>query len=142
LRREEAVRLAERLGAASPRVLELPVKSRYPSRLSRRLRFDRCAIGYCLVVCRGLSCILCLAPEEPVLRIMRVPQRDVLSDLVHAVPVVRVECCGRIIATGEWRGSLIVIDGFDCPCIIDKSRIECWSSDYALRVSEAVRGVL
>ncbi len=76
------------------------------------------------------------------MRIMRVPQRDVLSDLVHAVPVVRVECCGRIIATGEWRGSLIVIDGFDCPCIIDKSRIECWSSDYALRVSEAVRGVL
>ena len=142
MKKEEAVRLAERLGSKSPRVLELPVKSRHPSRLSKRLQFDKCAIGYCIIVCRGLSCVLCVAPEEPVLRIMRVPQRDVLSDLVHAVPVVRVECCGGVAAKGEWSGSLIVIDEFHCPCIVDKSRIDCWSGDYASRISEVLRGLL
>lgn len=119
---EEARRL---LGVEPPRV-DLPLRSRNPSRLARRLRPAAALGGYWLLVCRGLRCRLCGFPEEPSVRIERVLEEDVLSGLRHMVPVVRVECCGRMLAEGRWEGSVINLEDIECPVEATGEAWRCW----------------
>ncbi len=111
---DQLASLAELLGIRGLVVLELPARSRRPSRLASRLRFARAHGWYWIGLCRGLECGLCGFPEEPVVRVERVVARDVLSDLVHRVPRIVVECCGERVGVGEWRGSWIVLEGLEC----------------------------
>jgi len=108
---EEALKLA---GARDKR-LQLPAESRNPGRLAERLRPEPGRRGYWIIVCRGLACRLCGFPEEPRVRVERALAGDELSGLRHRLPRIVVECCGRVIARGEWRGSRIVVEDYWCP---------------------------
>ena len=107
--------LAER-GVRDPPRLELPLRSRYPHRLARRLSSPARGIdgAYWFLVCRGLRCWPCGFPEPPRVRVERVLGDDVLSDLRHPVPRLVVECCGRVVAVSRWDGSRVVVEDIEC----------------------------
>ncbi len=104
----------EELGVEDVVKLTLPLKSRYPNRLLRRIRFAKGGSGYWIVLCKGLSCRACGFPEEPTVTIEHVVERDVLSDLRHRVPVVTLRCCGEVVGRGVWDGSRIVLEDIAC----------------------------
>ncbi len=117
---------ARRMLGVEPPLLRLPVQSRNPSRIVRRLRPVEALGGYWLLVCRGLGCRLCGFPEEPRVVVERRLVDDVLSGLRHRVPEVRVECCGRILGVGRWTGSMINLDGLECPVEGGGGGWRCW----------------
>lgn len=108
-----------------PARISLPVYSRNPGRLGRRLRFTQALGFYWVIVCRGVSCRLCGFREKPTFRAVMVEERDSLSGLRHRVPSPIVECCGRIVSRGGWRGTRFVLDGFDCDVIVGHETINC-----------------
>lgn len=117
--------LLEKLDNASLARLDLPIVSRNPNRIARRLVFTEGLGFYWILLCNGLSCRACGFREKPVIRVERVRERDVLSDLVHVVPRVLIECCGRIVGRGDWRGSRIVLEDLDCDVVVKRSGVYC-----------------
>jgi len=119
--------------------LDLPLKSRNPNRILRRIRFTRGILGYWILLCRGLTCYACGFTEEPKVSLKHVIERDVLSDLRHRVPTVIVECCGEIVGRGVWDGSRIVLDRLDCQVEVYPDRVLCDSIVCEEEVVECVR---
>ncbi len=113
MKMEKAVSLARRVCGDS-KVVELPISSRNPRRIIKRLEFVGGPEKYCLVICRGLSCELCVFPEKPVFTVELIRDSDVLSDLKHRVPIVIGYCCGSVIVKGLWKGSRIIVDNINC----------------------------
>jgi len=111
-----ALRFLEERGVRDPPRLDLPLRSRYPGRLARRLENPaRGSDGnYWFLVCRGLKCWPCGFPERPRVRVERVVAEDVLSSLRHGVPRLVVECCGRVVAESRWDGSRVVVEDLEC----------------------------
>lgn len=131
--------LINRIGEDGLLRVELPLASRNPNRLERRLSFTEWFGYYWIILCSGLSCRACGFREKPVVRIERVRDRDILSDLIHVVPRITVECCGRVVAVGEWRGSRIVIDGFDCDVLVRPYGVDCGGLSCSSGLMECLR---
>ncbi len=112
-----------------PPTLKLPYASRNPKNMAKRLKPARCNDYYVLGVCKGLTCYTCIFPEEPHVSIERVYVDDVLSGLRHRLPEVRLECCNRIIARGEWRGGLMKIEELACPVKVTGGRFLVWGKE-------------
>ena len=119
---------AKRILGVEPPLVQLPVKSRNPSRLARRLRPVEALGGYWLLLCRGLGCRLCGFPEEPVVVVRRRVVDDVLSGLRHRVPEVVLECCGRVLGVGRWTGSMINLEDLECPVEGRAGSWKCWGA--------------
>lgn len=130
--------LVEELGGAPARIT-LPLASRNPGRLARRLSFTRGHGYYWIILCRGLSCRACGFREEPIVRVERIREKDILSGLSHPVPRLVVECCGRVVGVGEWRGSRIVLEDLECDVNVKPASVECGGRECRISLAECLR---
>ena len=94
----------------------LPVESRDPSRLARRMEPVRCLEGDVLALglCEGIDCYLCLWSGVYKVSYDRIYADDVLSGIRHWVRVPRGIVDGRIVWEGSWRGDRFRIDHVEC----------------------------
>ncbi len=128
MRRDDARSLAIKLGAQYTKIISLPIKGRNIKKLIKKLEFFPCIKGYCLIICKELSCQLCWLPRKLEFKIIRVKQKDILSNLTHIVPKLVGQCCNFKVVVGEWKGSVVEISSINCPATIEPDSVDCLGS--------------
>ncbi|MEB2837313.1 MAG: hypothetical protein GSR80_000523 [Desulfurococcales archaeon] len=106
-----------------PRIVRLPLQSRNPSRIARRLeplQVKRPLKALAWLVEKGASLYACLwPPGEYRVETLRRPAYDRLSGLKHTIVAeVRGIIGGAIAWRARWRGDRLVVDGIACKAVV------------------------
>jgi len=106
-----------------PRIVRLPLESRNPSRIARRLeplRVREPIRALAWVVEKGASLYICLwPPGEYRVEALKRPAYDRLSGLRHAIVAEMRGIVGGAIAwRALWRGDRLVVEEIECRAVI------------------------
>ncbi len=120
-------KFAENIVGYDAKVIRLPLRSRNPRALIRRLKpiyyVYRDRVYNMWIVCSDIKCIICIVKGIYRVEISRIKVSDRLSGLRHNVPLIRGISGGKMIWSTKWDGEALVVDNIECDAVFNRETV-------------------